>query len=113
MRRICKMAVLSLTFAALLFVAANSATAQGIIVTQPPVYYTPPVVSNYYVPAPTVTYYPPAPRVSYYYAPPVVTYSTPAPAYYPPTTVTTYRNGVIFPRRTVVTQYNTPGYYYP
>jgi hypothetical protein len=118
MKRICRMVAVPLALAALFLVGTNRVAAQGVIVTQPPVvsYYTPPVAYPY---APVVSYYPPAPTVSYYYAPPVVAYSSrpvvtyaPPPAVvYPSTTVTTYRSGVFFPRRTVVTQYTTPAYY--
>ncbi len=110
MNRICRMVAVPLALAALFLVGTSRATAQGVIVTQPPVvsYYTPP---SYYVPpAPVVSYYTPAPAVSYYYAPPVVSYY-PSAVVYPSTTVTTYRQGLIFHRRTIVTQYTTPGYY--
>lgn len=104
----CKMAILSLTLAALLFVGASSASAQNVYYPQPPVttYYTQPVPVY------------PAPAVSYYYTPPVVTIATrpvavavapPAPVYVAPVTTYRYYGPLGFPRRTVVTQY--PGYY--
>jgi hypothetical protein len=108
MNRICRMVAVPLAVTALLLLGSSQAEAQ--------VYVTPaPVVSYYYPPpvyAPSVSYYSPAPAVSYYYAPPVVysssAYVAPAPIYYPPTTVTTYRSGLLFPRRTIVTQYTYP-----
>ena len=110
MNRVSRMVAVPLALAALLILGSSQADAQSYLVTPAPVvsYYTPPVVY-----APTVSYYAPVPTVSYYYAPPVVTYSNRAyyaPAVvYPATTVTTYRQGVIFPRfRTIVTTTTYP-----
>ena len=93
-------AVLVLAVAMVLAASAERAAAQVVVYQSAPVvsYYSPPVVS-YYAP-PVVSYYA-APAVSYY-----------APAYYPPTTVTTYQ-GILPWRRYTVATYGAPAYVAP
>jgi hypothetical protein len=106
-----------LAIGALLTAATGRSVAQVYLPPAPVVtsYYTPPVVSYY--PATPVVYYP-APTVSYYAAPTVTYYAAPAVVSYP-TTVTTYRYGLLPRRQVTVTTYGTPavgyyrsGYYY-
>jgi hypothetical protein len=81
---------------ALFLLAPVAAQAQYIC---PPVVVAPAPVVSYYAPAPVVSYYAPAPTVSYYAPAPAVSYYAPAVAYASPTTVTSYRYGLLGLRR--------------